>query len=176
MNIFFLSRRIRQCARWHCDKHVVKMILEYTQLLYTANHENGGTANILANAPICSSTGIRGYKTHSKNHPSALWVRESLPHYWWLLALAKELVMEHGHRFSPKRPHASLVHLEWLEANPPPGLLTKTKWVRDPPPAMPLEFHRGDSIASYHAFYNGSKKDRGLLKYTRRHLPHVFRA
>ena len=175
MNIFFLSRRARQCARWHCDKHVVKMILESTQLLYTANHENGGTENIKAHAPICLSTGNRGYKSHSKNHPSALWVRESLAHYWWLLALAKELVVEHGHRFSPKRPHASLVHLEWLEENPPPGLLTKTAWVRDPTPAMPTEFRReGDVIASYRAYYNGAKRDAGLLKYTRRHVPHIL--
>ena len=125
MNIFFLSRRARQCARWHCDKHVVKMILESTQLLYTANHTNGGTEVIQTSAPICLSTGNRGYKACHKNHPSALWVRESLAHYWWLLSLAKELVAEHSHRFMPKKVHASLVHLEWLEANPPPGLLDK---------------------------------------------------
>ena len=151
------------------------MILESTQLLYTANHENGGTPNIQTDAPICASTGNRGYKSHSKNHPSALWVRESLAHYWWLLSLAKELVTEHTYRFSPKKIHASMIHLEWLETNPPPGLLTKTKWIRDPPPAMPAEYRReGDSIASYRAFYNGSKRDRGLLKYTRRHFPHIL--
>jgi hypothetical protein len=151
------------------------MILESTQLLYTANHENGGTENIKTNAPICLSTGNRGYKSHSKNHPSALWVRESLAHYWWLLALAKELVVEHGHRFMPKKPHASLVHLEWLEANPPPELLTKTVWIRDPTPAMPVEFRKeGDVIASYRAYYNGAKRDAGLLKYTKRHVPHIL--
>jgi hypothetical protein len=175
MNIFFLSRRTRQCARWHCDKHVVKMILESTQLLYTAHHENGGTAIIKESAPICLSTGNRGYKSHMKNHPCGIWTRESLAHYSWLLWLAKDLVAEHAHRFSPKNPHASLVHLEWLEANPPPGLLTKTVWIRDPPTAMPVEYKKeGDSIASYHAYYNGSKRDRGLLKYTRRHMPHIL--
>jgi len=175
MNIFFLSRRARQCARWHCDKHVVKMILESTQLLYTANHENGGTAAILASAPICQTTGNRGYKSHSKNHPSALWVRESLAHYIWLLALAKELVAEHMFRWLRKTPHASLVHLDWLEENPPPGLLTKTKWMRDPTPAMPVEFRReGDVIASYRAYYNGAKREKGILKYTRRHMPHIL--
>ncbi len=175
MNIFFLSRKTRQCAKWHCDKHVVKMILESTQLLYTANHENGGTPTIADSAPICLSTGNRGYKTHSKNHPCALWVRESLAHYAWLLWLAKDLVAEHTHRFSPKKIHASMVHLEWLEANPPPGLLTKTVWMRDPPTAMPVEFRKeGDAVASYHAYYNGAKRDAGLLKYTRRHVPHIL--
>jgi hypothetical protein len=36
MNIFVLSRCPRAAARLHCDKHVVKMILETAQLLYTA--------------------------------------------------------------------------------------------------------------------------------------------
>ena len=175
MNIFFLSRKTRQCARWHCDKHVVKMILESTQLLYTTQHERGGSAAVSESAPICQSTGRRGYKACHKNHPSAIWGRESLAHYSWLIWLAKDLVAEHSFRFSPKQVHASLVHLEWLEANPPPELLTKTIWVRDPPPAMPEEYRCGDSIASYRAFYNGSKRERGLLKYTRRHLPHIFR-
>ena len=37
MNIFFLHPNARRCARWHCNKHVVKMILETAQLLYTAH-------------------------------------------------------------------------------------------------------------------------------------------
>lgn len=40
MNIFFLDRNIRKCAAYHCDKHVVKMILESTQLLSTALYLN----------------------------------------------------------------------------------------------------------------------------------------
>jgi len=175
MNIFFLSRKTRRCARWHCDKHVVKMILEYTQMLYTANHENGGTATILSSAPVCATTGKRGYKSHAKNHPSAKWVRESYAHYSWLLDLAFDLVCEHLYRFAPKSIHACYVHLLWLLANPPPGLLTTRSWLRDPPTAMPDEFRVGDSIRSYIAYYNGSKRDRGLLKYTRRSVPHVFR-
>ena len=33
MNIFFLDPDVRECAQAHVDKHVVKMILEYDQLL-----------------------------------------------------------------------------------------------------------------------------------------------
>jgi len=175
MNIFFLSRKTRQCAKWHCDKHVVKMILESTQLLYTAHRENGGNEMIEKDAPICVTSGKRGYKGTHKNHPSAIWVRESLAHYSWLLWLAKDLVEEHMYRFSPKPYHACLVHLEWFEANPPPGLMDKTEWIRDPIPAMPNEYKRtNDSLTSYRNFYNGSKRERGLLKYTKRHMPHIF--
>ena len=80
MNIFFLSGNPRRCARWHCDKHVVKMILESTQILYTALHVNGGTAIIEASAPRCASTGKRGYKKHAAKHPSVLWASAALPH------------------------------------------------------------------------------------------------
>lgn len=174
MNIFFLSKSTRRCARWHCDKHVVKMILEYTQILYTANHQNGGTEKIKTEAPICVSTGNRGYKSHAKNHPSVRWATESLAHYVWLNALALDLVQEHMFRFSPKTFHASQAHLLWLRENPPPSM-GSTAWLRDPPPAMPEEYRvNNQSIVCYRAYYNGSKRDRGLLKYTKRHIPHIF--
>ena len=176
MNIFFLSTNTRRCAKWHCDKHVVKMILEYTQILYTSNHVNGGTGTILALAPICLSTGVRGYKLHAKNHPSVKWASESLAHYMWLHSLAIDLVKEHSYRFSPKAIHACHEHLLWLHSHPPPQLFTKTKWLRDPPPAMPEEYRVNlRSIDCYRAYYNGAKRDRGLLKYTKRHVPHIIR-
>jgi hypothetical protein len=46
--------------------------------------------------------------------------------------------------------------------------------LRDPPTAMPEQFRLGDSIRSYIAYYNGAKRERGLLVYTKRHVPHVF--
>lgn len=171
MNIFFLSRKTRQCARWHCDKHVVKMILESAQLLYTAHHENGGTHMIQDSAPVCASTGNRGYRSTHKNHPSALWARASLAHYYWLIALAKDLVNEHMFRFSPKKPHACLAHLEWLEQNPPPNL-EETRWLGDPTPAMPEEYKTESSLESYRNYYSVAKKD--LLKYSKRHVPHIL--
>lgn len=59
MNIFYLSRDPVLCAEMHCDKHVVKMILETAQLLSTAHWELGSTAP---------------YKPTHKNHPLALQV------------------------------------------------------------------------------------------------------
>ena len=38
MNIFFLDWDIDKCAKDHCDKHVVKMILETAQLLCSTHH------------------------------------------------------------------------------------------------------------------------------------------
>ena len=37
MNIFYLHPNTTTCAQHHCDKHVVKMIIEYAQLMSTAH-------------------------------------------------------------------------------------------------------------------------------------------
>lgn len=175
MNIFFLSYHPGRCARWHCDKHVVKMILEYAQILYTAHHVNGGTALVARSAPFCLSTGDRGYKKHAAKHPSVLWASEALPHYVWLANMALCLCKEYMHRYKTEEPHSCEVHLNWLRWNPPPGLCQKLHWLRDPPPAMPDEFKVYECITDcYRAYYAGSKAERGLLKWTRRHTPHVF--
>jgi len=43
MNVFYLDRNPITAAQMHCDKHVVKMILEYAQLLSTAHRLLDGT-------------------------------------------------------------------------------------------------------------------------------------
>ena len=37
MNIFYLHEDPQISAKMHCDKHVVKMIIEYAQMLSTAH-------------------------------------------------------------------------------------------------------------------------------------------
>jgi hypothetical protein len=37
MNIFYLHTDPKVCAEYHLDKHVVKMIVEYAQLMSTAH-------------------------------------------------------------------------------------------------------------------------------------------
>ena len=171
MNIFFLSRKPGQCARWHYDKHVVKMILESTQILYTVNHVHGGTRHILESAPLCSSSGNRGYKMHAKNHPSVRWATESLTHYEWLIELALNLAKEYQHRFGFGRVHACYEHIMWLK-NYKNDAIVDRGWLRDPPPAMPDEIRNQytSSVLAYRAYYNGPKKY--MLKYTNRHVPH----
>ena len=46
MNIFYLSHDVAKCAMWHVDKHVVKMILETSQLLSTAHRLIDGLPEI----------------------------------------------------------------------------------------------------------------------------------
>ena len=70
-----------------CNKHVVKMVLESTQMLCNAHLE--GTVT---------------YRRAHFNHPCSKWVRMSLQNYRWLLAHALELCNEYTRRYG--RTHA----------------------------------------------------------------------
>lgn len=164
MNIFFLHTNPRKCARWHCDKHVVKMILETCQLLYTCHWILGTTD--FSSAPLRKS-GDHGYKMSHKNHPCAKWVRMSLSNYKWLTTLGLELVREYKHRFKG-RFHACEPHIQWLHSNPPPGL-EDIGWI-EPAKAMPDIYKSHDAVSSYRRYYLGAKEH--ILKWTDRHSPH----
>lgn len=73
MNIFVLDYTPQKAAEYHCDKHVVKMILESAQILCAVHHKNGDS-----NVP---------YKLTHKNHPCTIWAGESRSNYLWLTQL-----------------------------------------------------------------------------------------
>ena len=58
MNIFVLDYNLEKCAQYHCDRHVVKMILESAQILSTALRMNGI---------------VKGYRLTHINHPFTVW-------------------------------------------------------------------------------------------------------
>lgn len=163
----------KKAAEAHADKHVVKMLLESTQLLWTAQHvlaAPAAPANI-ETAPPTKTGRAGGYRPTHKNHPCAIWVRASVGNYRWLVRLCEALAEEYHFRYPSRRePHACESHVAWLRENEPrglpPGPLT---W---PALAMPLEFKVSQSpVACYRAFYVGSKKERGIVSYTRREPP-----
>ena len=93
MNIFWLSLNIKKCAKYHCDKHVVKMILESAQMLCTAHHYYYGITGIyLVNREYL-------YKKTSYKHPCTAWVIESYYNYMKLYDLYIELCKEYTYRY-----------------------------------------------------------------------------
>ena len=46
MNIFYLHKDPKVCAEQHLDKHVVKMLIEYAQLMSTAHRMLDGVKYI----------------------------------------------------------------------------------------------------------------------------------
>lgn len=168
MNIFFLHPNPRRCARWHCDKHVVKMILESCQLLYTCHWIMSGD---LPEPPYIHCAPNRGYKPTHANHPCGIWLRESLDNYRWLVQLTYELCLEYEFRYGKK--HKCEDHLEWLAAVEPLNL--KRVGFTPPKCAMPEEYRRKNPVVAYRLYYKFDKdKVRGIVQYKKRHRPHFL--
>lgn len=142
MNIFYLDSCPKVCATMHLDKHCVKMILEYAQLLSTAHR-------VLDGDEYADAHGY--YKATHKNHPSAVWVRQNHHNYWYLYTLLSELCSEYTYRYNKThKVEASglLKQLCSMPINMPIGDFT------EPTPAMPDDCKiENNSIASYRKYY-----------------------
>lgn len=149
MNVFYLENCPMLCAIAHCDKHVVKMILESAQMLSTAIHLKGDFAHL---AP-----------TH-QNHPSSVWARSSRENYEWLCELAFWLCTEYTYRYG--KVHSLQDYIEYLNTK---RFLFEESGFTEPPMAMPDHCKIGNSIESYRYYYKTEKKH--LLKYTKRLEP-----
>ena len=51
MNIFFLSMNPEELAYMYCDQHVIKILLEICQMMYTAWFYSDQTEYVESNAP-----------------------------------------------------------------------------------------------------------------------------
>jgi hypothetical protein len=77
MNIFFLAIDPEECAKHHCDKHVVKMVLELVQMLYNCFDKD--------ELPDFA------YRKAHVNHPISIWINYSFENYSYAVHLAKYL-------------------------------------------------------------------------------------
>lgn len=157
MNIFALSVNPEEAARWHVDRHVVKMPIEAAQVLSAAHHVLD-PSTVAGNPAICR----KAYAQHS----CSVWARSNETRYLWLASLGMWLCAEYTHRYG--RVHATQARLEWLVLNPPPSI----------PPggdllpftlAMPDQYRQADSVAAYRSMYIGSKAH--LHRWTGRNPP-----
>lgn len=144
MNIFALDAQPKLAAQYHCDKHVVKMILESCQLLSTAHRVLNGTMVVEK-----SKTGrnVKRYKLHDPvaesllysathiNHPSAVWCRSHLDQYNWLALLTYELCKEYTHRYGKIHKCEQTGMVQWFLNNAPKNIHAHFNWTL-PTPAM----------------------------------------
>lgn len=159
MNIFFLDRNPGVCAKYHTDKHVVKMILESAQLLSTAiNVRSYG---------VLETT----YKATHINHPCALWIRESLDNWMWLHDLMTELNAEYRYRYNKTQDHLSIRVLKADDiVNKAHMCLPAHIGFTKVALAIPDQYKHWDSaVACYRAYYVGEKQH--LFKWTKRDKP-----
>jgi hypothetical protein len=190
MNIFLLDLDVVKAAQAHADKHVVKMLLEACQLLYTAHWaieyehilEYRSPAKLaIIQKHLCIPTSIQtappsitrpdepGFRPCHIHHPCAVWVRETLQNYLFLAKLAVALADEFKYRYPKKGPHACEKHAHWLLDNYPIFMMDTpmTPFVQ----AMDPQYKRADAVEAYRNYYLTSKKERGLLVYKFRPPP-----
>lgn len=191
MNIFVLDEDPQLAAIYHCDKHVIKMILESTQLLLMAFYRNNMiltqkqaleqkelVAKIFKDFPRRNNDGSANpYKVTHMNHPCTIWASESKKNFEWLLELLGYLHEEYYYRYSRYKQLASLTHachpiFMWITDNYKNLSFLydfRTPFVQ----AMP-DLHRGDDpVLAYRKYYIAEKS--GFAKWTNRDRPVWFK-
>ena len=174
MNVFYLDSNPVIAAQMHNDKHVVKMIIEYAQLMSTAHRVLDGelyyglTKNGRKIKRWKVGDNMEGvlYKASHINHPSAIWARSSNNNYNWLYCLFCALCDEYTHRYG--KVHMTDTKLRDVLKTPPMNIPVSYK--TQPPQAMPDDVKvQGDSISAYKNYYINYKS--GFNKYTKRKTP-----
>jgi len=153
MNIFYLDKDCVTSAQYHTDKHVVKMILEYSQLLCTAHRL------------LDDDVDDRLYRATHKNHPSAKYVRYTDSNYKFVYRMFTALCDEYTYRYG--KVHLTDTKLRELLKTPPKNIPVgqMTRMFQ----AMPDEFKCCDSIIAYRNYYRIAKQH--LHTWTKRAVP-----
>lgn len=140
MNRFVLHEDPKVAAEHHCDKHVVKMILEEGQMLSTVHRLHGYEGDEL-------------YKATHKNHPCTKWAGESRENYEWAYSLFEALCHEYIFRYGKIHKTSRLLEPLWaIPAGIPDVPMTPI------PQAMPDDVKvDGEPIMAYRSYYKVHK-------------------
>jgi hypothetical protein len=157
MNIFFLDWNLKLCAQYACNRHICKLLIEHTQLLYSVYH--------LLDPELLLTASLNPYKLTHKNHPCTKWVRENISNFLCLLELTWEYCKEYTFRYD--KVHACQEHIIWMIQNLPRGL--PNELMTSPAQAMPDKYKCEDSVEAYRKYYIGEKLH--FVKYKNREAP-----
>jgi hypothetical protein len=181
MNIFALDRSAPIAAKYHCDKHVVKMIVETAQMLCTAHRVLDGVMTVKMVGGRRKKVWTMNdlyldallYKATHVNHPSNIWARETQMNYEWLYELFCELCNEYTHRYG--KLHKTDRILRDVLKTPPRKISNQSSMtefalaMKSNPECMDPQ----NPIDSYRKFYR-TKQSRFQMKWTKRQIPAWF--
>jgi hypothetical protein len=139
MNIFVLNQDPIKAASLICKRHVIKMILESTQLLSTS-HLLNGSRNI--------------YRPSHLKHPCTLWAKTSRSNWNWLFNHAMALVERYEQGIKTHKCKQVLLDLKEIEKGVTFELQELTPFAL----AMANEYKKEDPIESYLTYYLLGKK------------------
>lgn len=156
MNVFILDPVPKRAAQYHCDKHVVKMILECAQLLCTAHRLlDGSQFGRIWVHPNPELDRILYTATHI-NHPMAIWIRESAENYYWVYELMVELNNEFVRRYNKTQDHVTIQKLSKALSELPKNI--RDIGFTQPPCCMPLELRSLNVVEAYREYYRKEKR------------------
>lgn len=139
MNIFVLDRDPRVAASYHCDKHVIKMILETAQMLSTAHHM------LDPRGPVAPHV----YRATHHNHPCNIWVRKNSANYMWAERLFRALLDEYTLRYGKHHLSGRMaLDLTW-----PPTNIQASQDKSDFPQCVPDDCKHKDVVQAYRQYY-----------------------
>lgn len=147
MNSFILDKDLCKNAEYHCDAHVVKLILEASQMVSTAYN-------------LCNNEKLVGpYKTTHKNHPICIWTRSSINNYAWMAGYGLALCREYSHRYG--KTHSCESKLYWLLTRIDQLTIPYSN-LQSPNQAVPVELKEENSwdgaVIAYRNYYNKVKR------------------
>lgn len=171
LNYFFLDRDVKQCARYHGDKHLNKMVVEYAQIVSAVWWING---------PICEIVKESVYRLTHAHHPVVKWACEHPAHYHAIVELGLALIEEKKRRIAGMESLPKKLRKKWKPEHESGSVLVfckqftprfsqRKKLPRDPPKCMPEAYWRDqdgnelDVITSYRLFY--AKEKTKILKW-----------
>lgn len=167
MNIFYIDHDPLQAARWMVDKHVVKMILESAQLLSTAHRVLDGveTQGVRVNIETKKVRKVKTwvlsdarepvlYAATHINHPSAVWCRQSVENYNWLVDHFFALMDEYTVRYN--KTHKCYGEISYMLQSPPEKL-KEYDWTPMPSCMADDYIISNDPIENYRNYYRVGK-------------------
>ena len=153
MNIFILDYTIAKCVKFHCDKHVIKMLTEEAQIICTVANEHGITTP---------------YKSTHLNHPCVIWAKKSQANWLWLKKFAKALNNEYRYRYTKKINHKAFDVIKNIKTPNLPKL-PRTEF----PKVVPEKYKNHIDIVTAYRIYYANEKNH-FAKWTRRKRPFWF--
>lgn len=117
MNIFLLSYErkpylhFREQAAFHCDKHVIKMIAETTQIIVTALSAPAFATSYRFPVMDAAQLPCKPLAAGHSKHPCVLWACSDITHVHYLVRLGIALCAEKARRYPIKADHE---YEQWL--------------------------------------------------------------
>jgi hypothetical protein len=169
MNLFVLDKDPSIAAKYNCDLHCNKILLEFCQMA-----ANCFKPETLEDAPKTQKGTTRKHSYY--NHPVSKWMRHSTANLEWSIEHAIELENERIYR--GYNPHFSFAFVEWVLDNigrsiVPSGVLApfSVAIAEDKNCRKVPNFSSLDPVEQYRLYY---KYDKPFASWTKREVPDWF--